>query len=198
MSHYFDGLDRNHHLIKHATAARIGEHMDSAEDRLIGHGIPTERRVGALAFWRVPLVLPEDDQPHSIVVTIRRFEDSPESMVAGDNWRVVSIVAKSGELDPAEEDMIIYLPYGDLKALRVAGGSCEGFEPYEESICYDAHGERYRRNDCNKFVKGILTIDELMDAWDPEHPEQIREFAEAQHARDGDLRLYPRPVLVHG
>ncbi|ANL12051.1 MULTISPECIES: hypothetical protein [unclassified Rhizobium] len=197
MPHYFNGLDRNHHAVRNMTAARIAEQMDTAEERLIGCGVPTERRVGALAFWTAP-ILPEEGQGHAVVVTIRRFEDSPESMVAGDNWRVVSITGKIGFHDPDGERLVINLPYADLKAMRQAGGSCEGYEPYEEEICFDAHGERYRRNGCKRILKDILEINELVDTWEPYFPEEVMDLATAQHAWDGDLRRYPKPVLVHG
>ncbi|NEI66521.1 hypothetical protein [Rhizobium leguminosarum] len=197
MPHYFDGLDRNHHAIRHMTAARIGEQMDTAEERLIGCGVPTSRRVGALAFWAAP-ILPEEGQGHAVVVTIRRFEDSPESMVAGDNWKVVSLQPKIGFFDPDGERLVINLPFADLKAMRQAGGSCEGCEPYEEVIRYDAHNERYRHNGSERNLVGLVDINELVDIWEPYYPEEIMELATAQHAWDGDLRRYPKPVLVHG
>ncbi|MBP2443996.1 hypothetical protein JOH51_001435 [Rhizobium leguminosarum] len=157
MPHYFDGLDRNHHVVRHMTAARIGEQMDRAEERLIGCGVPTERRVGAVAYWTAP-ILPDEDQGHAVRFTIRRFEDSPESMVAGDNWKVVSWVGKIGFQEPDGEDggmpLTIGLPIADLKAMRQAGGSCEGYEIYEEQIRFDAYNERWR---CH--VVCSLTVD---------------------------------------
>ncbi|TAT69957.1 hypothetical protein [Rhizobium ruizarguesonis] len=197
MSHYFNGLDHNHHAIRHMTAANISAQMDTAEQRLIGCNVPPSRRDGAIAFWTAP-ILPEEGQGHAVVVTIRRFPDAPEDMIAGENWRVVSIQGKIGFGDPHGDRVVIALPFTDLKAMRAGGFNCEGFIPYEEVIRYDAHGEKYRHNGCHRDISEIIGINELIDVWEPDGPLEIEDLLAAQRARDAWVDWPPEPVRAFG
>lgn len=184
MTHYFNGLDRNHSEVNSMALANVSGHMDIAELRLIGCMVPPERRNGAIAFWTIP-VIPEDGKGHAVVVTVRRFPDADGDTIAGENWKLISAVGKIGFFDPDGPRVVVGLPIADLLALRAGGLDCEGiFVPYEETIRQDNEGRLFRANKIDIGLLEIIGVNDFLDNYEHQSPNEIEAYTRIADERE--------------